>query len=66
MAIGGSFLAVERPERETEHSPLSVAEVKNAWSYTSNQPIRPHGVVHSYARSGITLPYYSRFVDTTP
>jgi hypothetical protein len=28
-------VAVKRPGREGDHSPLSSAEVKNAWSYTS-------------------------------
>jgi len=28
-------LAVKEPGREADHSPLSSAEVKNAWSYTS-------------------------------
>jgi hypothetical protein len=28
-------LGVNRPGSEAEHSPLSSAEVKNAWSYTS-------------------------------
>jgi hypothetical protein len=32
---------VKRPGCETDHSPPSSAEVKNAWSYTSTQ----HGVV---------------------
>jgi len=26
------------PERETDHSPTSAAELKNAWSYTSTSP----------------------------
>jgi hypothetical protein len=34
-----------RPGREANHSPLSSAEVKNAWSYTCTPPIRLHGVV---------------------
>jgi len=29
-------LGVKQPKREAEHSPASNAEVKNAWSYTSN------------------------------
>jgi hypothetical protein len=28
-------LEVKRPGRETDHSPTSRAEIKNAWSYTS-------------------------------
>jgi hypothetical protein len=44
---GDFFLGVKRPGRETDHSPPSSAEVKNAWSYTSTPPIRLHGVVLS-------------------
>jgi hypothetical protein len=34
--VPGAFsLGVKRPGREADHSPLSSAEVKNAWSYTS-------------------------------
>jgi hypothetical protein len=34
--VPGAFpLGVKRPGREADHSPLSDAEVKNAWSYTS-------------------------------
>jgi hypothetical protein len=29
---------IKRPGREADHSPLSSAEVKNAWSYTSTPP----------------------------
>jgi hypothetical protein len=32
---GALSLCVKRPGRETDHSPPSSAEVKNAWSYTS-------------------------------
>jgi hypothetical protein len=31
-------LGVKRPGSEADHSPLSSAEVKNAWSYTSTPP----------------------------
>jgi hypothetical protein len=44
---GGSFPGVKRPGREADHSPPSIAEVKNAWSYTFTPPIRLHGVVLS-------------------
>jgi hypothetical protein len=30
---------------EADHSPAYVAEVKNAWSYTSTPPVCLHGVV---------------------
>jgi hypothetical protein len=43
----GSFPGVKRPGRETDHSPPSNAEVKNAWSYTFAAPILLHGVVLS-------------------
>jgi hypothetical protein len=42
---GALSLGVKRPGREAGHIPPSSAEVKNAWSYTSNSPIRLHGVV---------------------
>jgi hypothetical protein len=35
MGTRVSFPVVKRPERETDHSPPSSVEVKNAWSYTS-------------------------------
>jgi hypothetical protein len=42
---GAISLGVRRPRRESDHSPPSSAEVKNAWKYTSALPIRLHGVV---------------------
>jgi hypothetical protein len=42
---GAHSLGVKRPEREADYSPPPSAEVKNAWSYNSTLPIRPHGVV---------------------
>jgi len=36
---------IKRPGREAYHSPLSRAEVKNAWSYICIPPIRLHSVV---------------------
>jgi hypothetical protein len=47
MDTGGSFLGVKLPELETDHSPPSSAEVKNAWSYTSTHPLHLHGMVLS-------------------
>jgi hypothetical protein len=38
-------LGVKRPGREADHSLPSNAEVKKAWSCTSNPTIRLHGVV---------------------
>jgi hypothetical protein len=35
---GGLAPGVKRPGREADHSPLSSAEVKNAWRYTSTSP----------------------------
>jgi hypothetical protein len=35
---GALYLGVKRPVREADHSPLSSAEVKNAWRYTSTPP----------------------------
>jgi hypothetical protein len=34
-------LGIKRPGREDDYSPPSSAEIKNAWSYTSNLPITP-------------------------
>jgi len=31
-------MGVKRPGRETNYSPTSIAEIKNAWSYTSTHP----------------------------
>jgi hypothetical protein len=45
---GALSLGVKRPGRESDHSPPSSDEVKNAWSYTSTPTIRLHGVVLSY------------------
>jgi hypothetical protein len=39
------IVTLNRPEHETDHSPPSSAEVKDAWSYTSTLPIRLHDVV---------------------
>jgi hypothetical protein len=35
MGTRDLYLGVKRPGREADHSPSSIAEVKNAWSYTS-------------------------------
>jgi hypothetical protein len=43
--VPGVFTGVNWPGREANNSPLSNAEVKNAWSYTSTPPIRLHGAV---------------------
>jgi hypothetical protein len=44
----GAFTpGIKRPERETDHSFPSSAEVKNAWNYTSTPQIRLHGAVSS-------------------
>jgi hypothetical protein len=42
---GALSVGVKRLGREADGSPLSSAEVKNAWFYTSTPPIRLHGVV---------------------
>jgi hypothetical protein len=47
MGTGALSLGAKRPGREADHSPPSSAEIKNAWIYTSNPPIRIHGVAHS-------------------
>jgi hypothetical protein len=52
---GALSLGVKRPGREADHSPPTIAKVKNMWSYTSTLPICPHGVVLSLS-TGTTLP----------
>jgi len=44
---GTLSLEVKWPGHEADHSPPPHAEVMNAWSYTSNPPVRLHGVVLS-------------------
>jgi hypothetical protein len=44
---GALFLGVKRPVLVADHSPPSIAEAKNVWSYTSTPPIRLHGMVLS-------------------
>jgi hypothetical protein len=53
---GALFLRVKRPGREANHTPLSSAEVTNAWSYTSSLPIHFDGVVLN-SSTGTILPY---------
>jgi hypothetical protein len=48
-------LGVKRPGREADQSSPSSTEVKNAWSYTSTNPIHLRGVLFSYS-AGINLP----------
>jgi hypothetical protein len=38
MGTGGSFPGVKRSGREADHSPLTSAEVKKTWVYTSTPP----------------------------
>jgi hypothetical protein len=56
MDTGDSYPGVRRLGREADHSPLSSAEIKKGWSYTSTpqyvimvclikQELRLHGVV---------------------
>jgi hypothetical protein len=42
LVSGALSLGVKRPGCEADHSHPSSAEVRNAWSYTSNPPIRLH------------------------
>ena len=48
----GSFPEPKGLDREINHPPLSSAENKNGWSYTSTPAIRLHGVV----RDNFTVP----------
>jgi len=56
-APGALPLEVKPPERKGDHSPPSIAEVKNVWSYTRTPPISLHGVVLSLAE-GLYLYLY--------
>jgi hypothetical protein len=59
-------LGIKGPGREADHSPLSSAEVKNAWSYTSTPPIRLHGVAPLSFTSVLCIvsepPFHHRYV----
>jgi hypothetical protein len=50
MGTGALSLGVKRLGRETDHSPPSSVEVKNARSYTSIPPVRLRGMVLSYEK----------------
>jgi len=43
IAYWGTFLGVQWLGHEIYHSPVSGAEVKNEWSFTST-PLCPHGM----------------------
>jgi hypothetical protein len=47
--IFNEVLVIKWAGHETDHSPLSSAEVKNAWSYTST-PICLHGMMLNEAQ----------------
>jgi hypothetical protein len=50
--------STKRPGRETDHSPLSSAEIKNVWSYTSTTAVVLHSVVLSSAQWQLYLYLY--------
>jgi hypothetical protein len=52
-------LGVKRPGHEADRSPPTSDEVKKMWMYTSTPPIRLHGVVLNYLRTGTTLPIFT-------
>jgi hypothetical protein len=52
---GALLLGVRRPGLETDHSPPSSAEVKDARSYASIPAIRLHDVVFSLKKHRDTL-----------
>jgi len=54
---GALTLGIRHPGCETEPSPLSSAEIKNAWSYTFTPLIHLHGVVLNYAQTTVCLPF---------
>jgi hypothetical protein len=39
---------VKEPERDVDHSPPSIAQVKNKWNYKSTLLIRHHGVYRTF------------------
>jgi hypothetical protein len=45
MGAGGSYPRMKWPGRETDHSPPTIAEVKNARNYSFTPPIRLRGLV---------------------
>jgi len=45
MGTWGSITGGNAAGGDADYSPPSIAEVKNAWSYTSSPSIRLHGVV---------------------
>jgi hypothetical protein len=47
LVPGTLSVGVNRPGREADHSPTSIVEVKNAWTYTSTPPTVLHGLVLS-------------------
>jgi len=56
----GCFPGVRRREHEVNHSPPSIAEVKNEWRYTSASPICLHGV----GRENITFTFVPCYSST--
>jgi hypothetical protein len=61
MDTGGSFPGVKRQGREADQSPLTSAEVKKMWIYTST-PIRHHGVVLNWLSTGTTLSFRENYI----
>jgi hypothetical protein len=55
---GALSLEVKRPVCEADHSPPSMAEVKNAWSCSSTLPIRLHDVVLGLKKAYGQLSFY--------
>jgi len=43
IGLGIVISGVERPDHEADHSPPSIAEVKNEWRYRSTTSIRLNG-----------------------
>jgi hypothetical protein len=54
--LSSGYRGAKQPGHETDHSPLSSAEIKNAWSYTSTPPTRLRGVGQLY----VLLQYIDR------
>jgi hypothetical protein len=66
----GSFPGVRRPCRQVHHSPTSIADVKNEWSYTFIFPISLRGMdvenVTSYIRKREAVLYVCRDITGGP
>jgi hypothetical protein len=61
----GNSVKVKQVERDADHWPLSTAETKNEWSYTSTPPTRLHGVHKNNFTVTFTFTFTSNFTFTS-